>query len=311
MKRESFHQFRFGANMAKGPTVCAAVAGNPISHSLTPFLFKKVAQHLQSRDHTITFHTCEKIQHTSLIDALAWGHAKMTALAKEDEGADPTKREIWLSITSPLKHQLPIDSGIEWPIGEPMLASVNQMRHDGHVWNAANTDGAGLLMVAREFGFDFNLTDDLDCPLLCMTGGGSTARACAAAWTEAGGEIWWKEGRRNLSPRGPWKDSIVNPRDVCDHVGRRLHIDFDQPAGSAPEIKGERIDAGIDAPVFLSVSYSDGEFESVIENEWGLFLDGRWLLAAQHLQGWAHLYYPPAADDLPTLSELMDILISY
>ena len=297
--------------MAKGPTVCAAVAGNPISHSLTPFLFKKIAQHLQSRDHTITFHTCEKIQHTSLIDALAWGHAKMTALAKEDEGADPTKREIWLSITSPLKHQLPIDSGIEWPIGEPMLASVNQMRHDGHVWNAANTDGAGLLMVAREFGFDFNLTDDLDCPLLCMTGGGSTARACAAAWTEAGGEIWWKEGRRNLSPRGPWKDSIVNPRDVCDHVGRRLHIDFDQPAGLTPEIKGERIEAGIDAPVFLSVSYSDGEFESVIENEWGLFLDGRWLLAAQHLQGWAHLYYPPAADDLPTLSELMDILISY
>jgi len=245
-----------------------------------------------------------------LIDALAWGHAKMTAIAKEDEGADPGKREIWLSITSPLKHQLPIDSGTEWTIGERMLASVNQMRHDGHVWNAANTDGAGLLMVAGEFGFDFTLTDDLEQPLLCMTGGGSTARACAAAWTEAGGKIWWKEGRRNLSPRGPWKDSIVNPRDVCDHVGRRLHIDFDHPAGSTPEIKGERIEAGIDAPVFLSVSYSDGEFESVIENEWGLFLDGRWLLAAQHLQGWAHLYYPPAADDLPTLSELMDILIS-
>ncbi len=296
--------------MAKGPTVCAAVAGNPISHSLTPFLFKKVAQHLESHGHTITFHTCEKIQHTSLIDALAWGHAKITAIAKEDEGADPTKREIWLSITSPLKHQLPIDSGTEWSIGEPMLASVNQMRHDGHVWKAANTDGAGLLMVAREFGFDFNFTDDLDRPLLCMTGGGSTARACAASWTEAGGKIWWKEGRRNLSPRGPWKDSIVNPRDVCDHIGKRLHIDFDQPAGSTPEIKGERIDAGLDAPVFLSVSYSDGEFESVIENEWGLFLDGRWLLAAQHLQGWAQLYYPSATDDLPTLSELMDILIS-
>ncbi len=296
--------------MAKGPTVCAAVAGNPISHSLTPFLFKKVAQHLESLGHTITFHDCEKIQHTSLIDALAWGHAKIIAIAKEDEGSDPTKREIWLSITSPLKHQLPIDSGTEWSIGEPMLASVNQLRHDGHVWKAANTDGVGLLMVAREFGFDFNFTDDLDRPLLCMTGGGSTARACAAAWTEAGGKIWWKEGRRNLSPRGPWKDSIVNPRDVCDHIGRRLHIDFDQPAGSTPEIKGERIDAGLDAPVFLSVSYSDGEFESVIENEWGLFLDGRWLLAAQHIQGWAHLYYPQAADDLPTLSELMDILIS-
>ena len=296
--------------MAKGPIVCAAVAGNPISHSLTPFLFNKVAQFLQRSGHNITFRACEKISHNSLIDALAWGHAKMSAIAKEDEGADLGKREIWLSITSPLKHQLPPDSGAEWTIGEPMLASVNQMRHDGHEWKVANTDGAGLLMVASEFGFDFNLTDDLELPLLCMIGGGSTARACAAAWTEAGGKIWWKEGRRNLSSRGPWKDSMVNAKDVCDHYGRRLHIDFDQPAGSIPEIKGERIDAGIDAPIFLSASYSDGDFESVIENEWGLFLDGRWLLVAQHLQGWAHLYNPSAAEDLPTLSELMNILIS-
>ena len=154
--------------MSKGPIVCAAVAGNPISHSLTPFLFNKVAQLLESSGHNITFHACEKINHNSLIDALAWGHAKMSVIAKEDEGADPGRREIWLSITSPLKHQLPLDSGAEWTIGEPMLASVNQMRHDGHVWKAANTDGAGLLMVAREFGFDFNLTDDLERPLLCM-----------------------------------------------------------------------------------------------------------------------------------------------
>ncbi len=296
--------------MSKGPIVCAAVAGNPISHSLTPFLFNKVAQLLESSGHNITFHACEKINHNSLIDALAWGHAKMAAIAKEDEGADPGRREIWLSITSPLKHQLPLDSGTEWVIGEPMLASVNQMRHDGHVWKAANTDGAGLLVVAKEFGFDFNLEDELDHPLLCMVGGGSTARACAAAWTEAGGKIWWKEGRRNLSHRGPWKDSMVNARDVCDHVGRRLHIDFDQPAGVALEIEGERIGAGLDAPVFLSVGYAKGNFESVIENEWGLFLDGRWLLVAQHLKAWEHLFAPSAAEDLPSLRELMDILNS-
>ncbi|MDP6098942.1 MAG: hypothetical protein QF566_02060 [Candidatus Thalassarchaeaceae archaeon] len=296
--------------MGRVPRVCAAVAGNPIEHSSTPDLFRIVARFLQKSGHNITFDACEKISNDILVDALAWGHAMNSAITREDKGAYRGRREIWLSLTAPLKHQLPIDSSPEWILGDPMLASVNQMRHDGHVWLAAETDGDGLLMVAEEFGFDFSLKDDLDKPLLCMIGGGSTARACAAAWATASGKIWWEGGRRPLSSRGPWRNSLVDTSDVCDHVGRRLHVDFDQLPGTEAEIIGESMKAENDAPVFLSIPYSGGEFEAVIENEWGVHLNGRWLLVAQHLKAWEYLFFPEATDNLPTLREAMELLSS-
>ncbi len=294
--------------MVRGPRVCAAVAGDPIEHSLTPRLFRLVGQHLQGKRYTVSFDACEKITHDNIINAMAWGHAVKKVIAKEKEGEDLGMREIWLSLTTPLKHQLPVDSGTEWTIGDATLASVNQLRYDGHVWRAANTDGPGLLMVARHFGFDFTTSARMEKPLLCMAGGGSTARACAAAWAEAGGVIWWKSGRRKLSHRGPWNDSMILASEVCDHFGRRLHIDFDRQPGLSPEIEGERGAAGSDAPLFLSASYSDEEREYTIENEWGVHLSGLWLLAAQHIEAWRHLFYPSAADALPTLPELMELL---
>lgn len=302
------HERSVGSLMVKGARVCAAVAGSPVDHSLTPFLFRKVAQFLQGRGHTITFDTCERITHDNIVNAMAWGHAAKKGISLQDEGADLGKREIWLSLTSPLKHQLPVDSGATWTIGDALLASVNQMRHDGHVWRAANSDGPGLLMVANHFGFDFSISEHLEKPLLCMVGGGSTARACAGAWAEAGGVIWWKSGRRRLSQRGPWRDSMIEASDVCDHIGRRLHIDFDQEPGLSPTVEGERIEAGSDAPLFLSASYSDEENEITIENEWGIHLSGRWLLAAQHLEAWRHLFFPEVADELPSLMEAMEWL---
>ncbi len=65
-----------------------------------------------------------------------------------------------------------------------------------------------------------------------------------------------------------------------------------------------------DAPVFLSIPYSGGEFEAVIENEWGVHLNGRWLLVAQHLKAWEYLFFPEATDNLPTLREAMELLSS-
>jgi len=294
--------------MGRMPRVCAAVAGNPIEHSLTPDLFRIVAKYVQKKGHTISFDECNKISHDTLVDALAWGHATNAAIINKDKGADHGNREIWLSLTTPLKHQLPVYSSPELVIGNPLIASVNQMRHDGHVWRAADTDGVGLLLVAEEFDFDFSLEENLDKPLLCMIGGGSTARACASAWATAGGKIWWKGGRRALSSRGPWQNSLVDESDVCDHVGRRLHVDFDQLPGTEREIIGERMETENDAPVFLSISYSPGDYEEVIENEWGIHLDGRWLLAAQHLKAWEYLFFPDATSDLPSLKETMGLL---
>lgn len=296
--------------MARSPRVCAAIAGDPVEHSLTPELFKLVSRNLEEKGHKITFESCEKVTFSNIIDAMGQSHALKRALSKEGEGMAVGIREIWLSLTTPLKHQLPFDSGAIWTIGDPMLASVNQLRHDGHVWRAANTDGPGLLMVAREFGFNFELPDAIDRPLLCMIGGGSTARACAAAWADAGGKIWWKGGRRALSNRGPWVSALVTNRDVCDHFGRRLHVDFDVEPGSEPTVEGELIAEEPDAPLILSASYSSTKSELIVVNEWGIHLDGRWLLVAQHLEAWTHLFFPQVAEDLPSLRELVNQLNS-
>ncbi len=286
-------------------SVCAAVAGDPIVHSLTPTLFGLVAQHLRDSGITIEFEAKEKIQTVSLVDALAWGHARNESIARASPGADIGSREVWISVTTPLKHQMPYDGSTEWVLGNMLISSVNHLRHDGHVWRASSTDGQGLVMLAEEFGFDFGLIDYAEKPLLCLTGGGSTARSCAAAWAESGGLVWQMGGRRKLPSRGPWKDSMVDASEVCDIVGRRLEIDFDQAPGTEPEVSGEQAPSGPDAPLYVSATYSQGDWKSEVETEWGYHLDGRWLLAAQHLVAWRYLFFPEAADDLPTLRELM------
>jgi hypothetical protein len=287
--------------------VCAAVAGKPIAHSLTPDLFRIVADRLRESGCKVNIEMAEKFETTTLVNALAWGHSQKQALSNQDDGADSGRREVWLSLTSPLKHQMPPDSGTEWVVGEPMLACANQMRHDGHVWRVASTDGLGLVLLAKEFGFEFDKKDTREQPLLCMNGGGSTARSCAAAWVEAGGSIWWKGGRRSLSHRGPWRSALVEGLQLAEHNGRRLHADFDVEPGTASEPIGDRIpleDPG-EAPILLSITYDGNKGESSVETEWGLHLDGRWLLAAQHLEAWRHLYLPQFADSLPSLRDLV------
>jgi hypothetical protein len=296
--------------MVTAVKVCAAVAGEPVDHSLTPDLFRIVADRLRKAGCEVTIELAEKVETGTLVNALAWGHAQKQTLAKEDDGSDPGRREVWLSLTYPLKHQMPPDSGTEWVVGEPMLACANQMRHDGHVWRVAATDGLGLVLLAKEFGFEFQQKDPREQPLLCMNGGGSTARSCAAAWVEAGGLIWWRGGQRALSRRGPWRSALVEGLELAEHIGRKLHADFDVEPGTSSEPTGDRIPLQdpSEAPILLSVSYDRNGGESTIETEWGLHLDGRWLLVAQHLEAWRHLFMPQSADNLPSVRELMSAI---
>ena len=186
------------------------------------------------------------------------------------------EEEVWLSLTSPLKHQLSaaavkcVDNAME-------IRSVNSLRWDGISWWAASSDGPGMCMVADAFGFG---TDDV----LGIVGGGGTARSVAAAWSELGGKITQIGGKRILDEEGPW--------DLCTD-SPEFTINFDDDGGE------------------LSVRYQkmEGDFESRIE-----YLannaDGRWLLCAQHLHSWASLWAPKYAEKLPSLSLLMTRLIA-
>lgn len=186
------------------------------------------------------------------------------------------EEEVWISLTSPLKHQLSgaavrcIDNAME-------IRSVNTLRWDGISWWAGSSDGPGMCMVADAFGQDST-------KVLGITGGGGTARSVASAWSQNGGKIKQLGGKRLLDEEGPW--------NLCKKSADFV-INFDEDGGD------------------LSVRYGkmEGDFDSRIE-----YLannaDGRWLLCAQHLYSWASLWAPRYIDELPSLSLLMTRLVA-
>lgn len=184
--------------------------------------------------------------------------------------------EVWLSLTSPLKHQLSA-AAVKCVDNAMDIRSVNSLRWDGISWSAASTDGPGMCMVAEAFGMESG-------HVMGIIGGGGTARSVAAAWSKGGGEIRQLGGKRLLDEEGPW--------NLCDKEPD-FTIDFDNDTGD------------------ISVKYQkmEGDFESRVE-----FLstntDGRWLLCAQHLHSWATLWAPQYSEKLPSLSLLMTRLIA-
>ena len=184
--------------------------------------------------------------------------------------------EVWISITSPLKHQLSA-AAVRCVDNAMSTRSVNSLRWDGHSWWAASTDGDGMLMVAKAFGHDTS-------GVLGIIGGGGTARAVAASWCDAGGKINHLGGRRALNEEGPWK--------LCDDEPD-LKIDFDDGGGDNL------------APYGVMEGDFDSRIEYLSENA-----DGRWLLCAQHLLAWSRLWSPRHSNSLPSLDLLMTRLVA-
>lgn len=184
--------------------------------------------------------------------------------------------EVWISLTSPLKHQLSaaavkcVDNAME-------IRSVNTLRWDGQSWWAASTDGMGMRIVAEAFGYPTS-------GVIGITGGGGAARSVASAWTQGGGQVRQLGGRRTLDENGPWS--------LCDSSSD-FEVDFDTDNGD------------------ISVGYKkmEGDFDSRV-NYLSKNADGRWFLCAQHLMSWAKLWAPEYSSDLPSLSLLMTRLIA-
>ena len=209
-----------------------------------------------------------------------------------------SESESWISLTSPLKHLLTTRSGVH-PLDKSLEnGSVNQLRWNGEHWYCAGTDGRGLVAVARHFGFDFEVQDD-EAPLLCMNGGGGAARSSAVAWSQAGGRIWSMGGRRALGNRGPWNGHLIEGDAVVDHIGMRLLIDFDLEPGSPLSIPSATADLHVNS------SYNVQGRNLLDSTESGTSLDGRWLLASQHLCAWADLFEPEVHHLLPGLGLVM------
>ena len=204
----------------------------------------------------------------------------------------PTKafgEEIWLNLTSPLKHQLNSQAVMDFNESS-LIESVNVLRWDGHGWWSSNVDGCGVVRCAEFFGLDV-----ASGATLAIVGGGGAARSTAYAWAKSGGKLKLISGRRTIDD-GPWSDSLIET-DSYDMI-----INFD-----SEEIP-ENI---VNKAIILSPRYHlmEGTVEQRIDNLVGDIYDGRWMLVAQHLECWRQLWAPHQVDALPSLGLLMTKLI--
>ena len=261
------------------------VAGFPIKHSLTPYLFALVHEHLnlewQMPGKIATFDVNDifKIsESTTVSKEFKEGVKKVT---KELKGENFNFQNIpkievyqeemnfdgyvhWGSITSPLKHQLG-------------STPANCYTFDKRGLRYSMTDGYAVVLVAEHFGLNF----DSDA-VLCLKGGGSAAIATAEAWLSMGGNIKAENGKRKLPEKLLVKcDSELNPD---------LYLDFDNSSNSDS----------------LSLIPKYGYELQDSENR----IDGRWMLVSQHLLAWAILFSPENAERLPSLDLLFKRLIS-
>ena len=310
------------------------VAGSPIRHSLSPLLLSLVCDHLHLSGRSMTL-KMELVNVASISDALAWGYAgsvpnpqewdltqavfgtfrttalmdkavaaaravkiPAAALAPKDEvfvGQVPPRHaqklptrmfenEIWMNLTSPLKHQLDSEAVICIDHSRD-IKSINALRWDGKGWWSAGFDGLGICDVMAHHGF--HPRDNV----LGLLGGGGAARSTALAWAQNGGTIHLLGGKRELG-EGPWVDSLTSQEpDVV------VNFESGMPV--------------FDADVVLHASYSnmEGALDERVDRILAMPLDGRWLLVAQHLACWKHLWAPERKADLPSLELLLNRLI--
>ena len=232
------------------------IAGYPISHSLTPRLFEIVGAELG-------------------LDAQSV-YLEADSMGEFEANLENLQGDIWLSCTAPLKHSPQARLAVSGPEG---VNAINQLKRINGVWSGTSTDGVGFVAACRHIGVEPNGS------IFRMRGGGSTARAIAAAWAEEGGSIIPVDGRRRLVG-GPWDEAIV------EFGNATLAIDLDAAAGRGDSVQ-------LEAEQQVSISYGDDascdEFAVI-------------MVAAQHLEAWKHLYASERAADLPSLSHLLERL---
>ena len=229
------------------------IAGYPISHSLTPRLFEIVGAELGLNAQSV--------------------YLEADSMDEFETNLENLQGDIWLSCTAPLKHSPQARLAVSGPEG---VNAINQLKRINGVWSGTSTDGVGFVAACRHIGVEPNGS------ILRMRGGGSAARAIAAAWAEEGGSIIPLEGRRELVG-GPWDSAIISEGEAD------LAIDLDAAAGG-----GES--AGLFAKQQVSISYGEG----ATADDFAVIM-----VAAQHLEAWKRLFAPENSEEFPSLDEVL------
>jgi len=232
------------------------IAGYPISHSLTPRLFELVGAKLELTAQSV--------------------YIEADSMDEFETNLNNLQGDIWLSCTAPLKHSPQTRLAVSGPEG---VNAINQLKLQNGKWTGTSTDGVGFVAACRHIGVEPNGS------ILRMRGGGSAARAIAAAWAAEGGSIISVEGRRPLVG-GPWDSAIISDGEAD------LAIDLDAAAGG-----GE----STELPAKQQVSISYGEEAS--KNDFAVIM-----VTAQHLEAWKRIFAPERIEEIPSLGYVLNQL---
>ena len=232
------------------------IAGYPISHSLTPRLFELVGAKLGLTAQSV--------------------YIEADSMDEFETNLNNLQGDIWLSCTAPLKHSPQARLAVSGPEG---VNAINQLKLQNGNWTGTSTDGVGFVAACRHIGVEPNGS------ILRMRGGGSAARAIAAAWAAEGGLIIPVEGRRPLIS-GPWDSAIISDGEAD------LAIDLDAAAGG-----GES--AELSAKQQVSISYG----EEASKNDFAVIM-----VAAQHLEAWKRIFAPERIEEIPSLDYVLNQL---
>ena len=232
------------------------IAGYPISHSLTPRLFEIVGSELGLKAQSV--------------------YLEADSMDEFETNLNNLQGDIWLSCTAPLKHSPQERLAVSGPEG---VNAINQLKLQNGKWTGTSTDGVGFVAACRHTGIEPNGS------ILRIRGGGSAARAIAAAWAAEGGLIIPVEGRRPLIS-GPWDSAIISDGEAD------LAIDLDAAAGG-----GES--AELSAKRQVSISYG----EEASKNDFAVIM-----VAAQHLEAWKRIFAPERIEEIPNLGYVLNQL---
>ena len=233
------------------------ISGFPISHSLTPRLFNIVGNALE-------------------IDEVKNVFLEANNSEEFKRNIEQLDGDLWISITSPLKHIVGELLGIS---NQEEINSINQLMRTNGIWYGINTDGYGFIEAAKYIGINPSKS------ILKIRGGVSTARSIAAAWSESGGEIIPVNGRRKLVS-GPWDISIIESGEAD------ISVDLDtNPGGDDSRMIKER----------KNVSISYNEYSKI--DDFAVIM-----LAAQHLEAWKRFFLYENIEELPPLSYILERL---
>ena len=232
------------------------IAGYPISHSLTPRLFELVGAKLGLTAQSV--------------------YIEANSMDEFEANLNNLQGDVWLSCTAPLKHSPQSRLAVSGPEG---VNAINQLKLRNGKWSGTSTDGIGFVAACRYIGVEPNGN------ILRMRGGGSAARAIAAAWAAEGGSIISVEGRRPLAA-GSWDSAIISDGEAA------LAIDLDATAGGGESVV-------LSAKQQVSISYG----EEASKNDFAVIM-----VVAQHLEAWKRIFAPERIEEIPSLGYVLNQL---